>query len=103
LEEIRQKRAAQRLSKASSGPDLSEIPNPAGNFIHLQFQCFAISFSTSFAILIDYFIISDFPVIRKSESGNRLSEVAFLCLSKIVPGDLIGFFRIATVLIMRMP
>ncbi|EOA14855.1 hypothetical protein CARUB_v10028171mg [Capsella rubella] len=45
LEEIRQKRAAQRLSKASSGPDLSEIPNPA-----------------------------DFPVIRKSESGNRLSE-----------------------------
>jgi hypothetical protein len=74
LEEIRQKRAAQRLSKASSGPDLSEIPNPA-----------------------------DFPVIRKSESGNRLSEVAFLCLSKIVPGDLIGFFRIATVLIMRMP
>lgn len=45
LEEIRQKRAAQRLSKASSGPDLSEIPNPA-----------------------------DFPVIRKSESGNLLSE-----------------------------
>ncbi|KFK27455.1 hypothetical protein AALP_AA8G385100 [Arabis alpina] len=45
LEEIRQKRAAQRLSKASSGPDLSEIPNP-----------------------------SEFTGIRKSESGNRLSE-----------------------------
>ncbi|CAH8306315.1 unnamed protein product [Eruca vesicaria subsp. sativa] len=29
LEEIRQKRAAQRLSKTSSGPDLSEIPIPA--------------------------------------------------------------------------
>nr|VDD32672.1 unnamed protein product [Brassica oleracea] len=28
LEEIRQKRAAQRLSKTSSGPDLSEIPIP---------------------------------------------------------------------------
>ncbi|CAN8301372.1 unnamed protein product [Cochlearia groenlandica] len=45
LEEIRQKRAAQRLSKAASGPDLSEIPNPA-----------------------------DFSGIRKSQSGNRLSE-----------------------------
>uniref|UniRef100_A0A1J3IYB6 Uncharacterized protein n=1 Tax=Noccaea caerulescens TaxID=107243 RepID=A0A1J3IYB6_NOCCA len=45
LEEIRQKRAAQRLSKAASGPDLSEIPHPA-----------------------------DFPGIRKSESGNILSE-----------------------------
>ncbi|ESQ42454.1 hypothetical protein EUTSA_v10013620mg [Eutrema salsugineum] len=48
LEEIRQKRAAQRLSKASSGPDLSEIPNPAG--------------------------------IRKSESGNRLSETDIAAL-----------------------
>ncbi|ESQ42455.1 hypothetical protein EUTSA_v10013620mg [Eutrema salsugineum] len=51
LEEIRQKRAAQRLSKASSGPDLSEIPNPA-----------------------------DFPGIRKSESGNRLSETDIAAL-----------------------
>ncbi|KFK27454.1 hypothetical protein AALP_AA8G385000 [Arabis alpina] len=30
--EIHKKRAAQRLSKASSSPDLSEIPNPSGKF-----------------------------------------------------------------------
>ncbi|XP_010541413.1 PREDICTED: interaptin [Tarenaya hassleriana] len=45
LEEIRQKRAAERLSKASSGPDLSKIP-----------------------------IAADVAEIRKSESVNRLSE-----------------------------
>ncbi|CAI9776401.1 unnamed protein product [Fraxinus pennsylvanica] len=44
LEEIRQKRAAERLSKASSGPDLTKAP------------------------------ISDVVGIKKSESGNRLSE-----------------------------
>ncbi|KAJ7012674.1 WEB family protein [Populus alba x Populus x berolinensis] len=45
LEEIRQKRAAERLSKASSGPDLTKIPTPSDN-----------------------------AGMRKSESGNRLSE-----------------------------
>uniref|UniRef100_A0A7N0U463 Uncharacterized protein n=1 Tax=Kalanchoe fedtschenkoi TaxID=63787 RepID=A0A7N0U463_KALFE len=45
LEEIRQKRAAERLSKASSGPDLGKIPVP-----------------------------NDASGMRKSESGNRLSE-----------------------------
>ncbi|KAL2471376.1 myosin heavy chain-related [Abeliophyllum distichum] len=45
LEEIRQKRAAERLSKASSGPDLTKV-------------------STS----------ADVVGMRKSESGNRLSE-----------------------------
>ncbi|KAJ6948154.1 WEB family protein [Populus alba x Populus x berolinensis] len=45
LEEIRQKRAAERLSKASSGPDLTKIPTPNDN-----------------------------AGMRKSESGNRLSE-----------------------------
>ncbi|CAM8952670.1 unnamed protein product [Rhodiola kirilowii] len=45
LEEIRQKRAAERLSKAASGPDLTQIPFP-----------------------------QDASSIRKSESGNRLSE-----------------------------
>ncbi|XP_061993402.1 uncharacterized protein LOC133711268 [Rosa rugosa] len=44
LEEIRQKRAAERLSKTSSGPDLSQIP-PIDN-----------------------------GGMRKSESANRLSE-----------------------------
>ncbi|KAL2489034.1 myosin heavy chain-related [Forsythia ovata] len=45
LEEIRQKRAAERLSKASSGPDLTKASTPA-----------------------------DVVGMRKSESGNRLSE-----------------------------
>ncbi|KAJ6755314.1 hypothetical protein OIU79_027847 [Salix purpurea] len=45
LEEIRQKRAAERLSKASSGPDLTKLPIPNDN-----------------------------AGMRKSESGNRLSE-----------------------------
>ncbi|OMO61991.1 hypothetical protein CCACVL1_23097 [Corchorus capsularis] len=45
LEEIRQKRAAERISKVSSGSDLTKASIP-----------------------------SDIPVIRKSESGNRLSE-----------------------------
>ncbi|KAF9675399.1 hypothetical protein SADUNF_Sadunf09G0028400 [Salix dunnii] len=45
LEEIRQKRAAERLSKASSGPDLTNVPIPNDN-----------------------------AGIRKSESENRLSE-----------------------------
>ncbi|EXC10732.1 hypothetical protein L484_025316 [Morus notabilis] len=45
LEEIRQKRAAERLSKTSSGPDLSKVSNS-----------------------------NDLVPIRKSESGNRLSE-----------------------------
>ncbi|KAF5744565.1 WEB family protein [Tripterygium wilfordii] len=45
LEDIRQKRAAQKLSKTSSGPDLSTASST-----------------------------NDVPVIRKSESGNRLSE-----------------------------
>ncbi|CAI9770866.1 unnamed protein product [Fraxinus pennsylvanica] len=44
LEEIRQKRAAERLSKASSGPDLTKAPIP------------------------------DVVGMKKSESGNRLSE-----------------------------
>ncbi|KAK9940630.1 hypothetical protein M0R45_017281 [Rubus argutus] len=44
LEEIRQKRAAERLSKTSSGPDLSQIPP------------------------------IDIVGMRKSESANRLSE-----------------------------
>ncbi|CAA2988063.1 Hypothetical predicted protein [Olea europaea subsp. europaea] len=44
LEEIRQKRAAERLSKASSGPDLTKAP------------------------------IADVVGMKKSESGNRLSE-----------------------------
>ncbi|KAL5580915.1 hypothetical protein UlMin_013357 [Ulmus minor] len=46
LEEIRQKRAAERLSKTSSGPDLTKVPNS-----------------------------NDMVAIRKSESGNRLSEI----------------------------
>ncbi|XVE59326.1 hypothetical protein DITRI_Ditri05aG0036800 [Diplodiscus trichospermus] len=46
LEEIRQKRAAERISKASSGSDLTKASIP-----------------------------TDIPVIKKSESGNRLSEV----------------------------
>ncbi|XP_061337951.1 uncharacterized protein LOC133284856 isoform X2 [Gastrolobium bilobum] len=45
LEEIRQKRAAERLSKASSGPDLSQVPST-----------------------------SEIAGMNKSESGNRLSE-----------------------------
>ncbi|KAJ1412345.1 putative myosin-14 isoform X2 [Sesbania bispinosa] len=45
LEEIRQKRAAERLSKTSSGPDLSKVPS-----------------------------ISEIAGMNKSESGNRLSE-----------------------------
>ncbi|CAI8592287.1 unnamed protein product [Vicia faba] len=45
LEEIRQKRAAERLVKTSSGPDLSQVPT-----------------------------ISEMATINKSESGNRLSE-----------------------------
>ncbi|CAL5200134.1 unnamed protein product [Lathyrus oleraceus] len=45
LEEIRQKRAAERLVKTSSGPDLSQVP-----------------------------IISEMATINKLESGNRLSE-----------------------------
>ncbi|XP_004486979.1 uncharacterized protein [Cicer arietinum] len=45
LEEIRQKRAAERLVKASSGPDLSLVPT-----------------------------ISEMAAMNKSESGNRLSE-----------------------------
>ncbi|OAY57827.1 myosin-16 isoform X1 [Manihot esculenta] len=45
LEEIRQKRAAERLSKTSSGPDLTKTPNPNDNI-----------------------------GIKKSESANRLSE-----------------------------
>ncbi|CAI0393039.1 unnamed protein product [Linum tenue] len=45
LEDIRQKRAAERLSKASSGPDLSKSP-----------------------------ILADNVGIKKSESANRLSE-----------------------------
>ncbi|KAK8601627.1 hypothetical protein V6N13_058689 [Hibiscus sabdariffa] len=45
LEEIRQKRAAERISKASSGSDLTEAPIPA-----------------------------DIPVTKKSESENRLSQ-----------------------------
>ncbi|CAK7331420.1 unnamed protein product [Dovyalis caffra] len=45
LEEIRQKRAAERLSKASSGPDLTKVS-----------------------------ISNDNVGIRKSDSGNRLSE-----------------------------
>lgn len=44
LDEIRQKRAAEKLTKASSGPDLTKPPNP------------------------------DDGGIKKSESGNRLSE-----------------------------
>ncbi|KAL4558195.1 hypothetical protein LXL04_036393 [Taraxacum kok-saghyz] len=31
LEEIRQKRAAQKLSKTSSGPDITKPPSPKGN------------------------------------------------------------------------
>ncbi|WRX32213.1 hypothetical protein QQP08_025952 [Theobroma cacao] len=45
LEEIRQKRAAERMSKASSGSDLTKASIP-----------------------------TDIPVVKKSESGNRLSE-----------------------------
>ncbi|KAK6927023.1 hypothetical protein RJ641_008742 [Dillenia turbinata] len=45
LEEIRQKRAAERLSKASSGPDLTNASSP-----------------------------NDSVGMRKSESGNRISE-----------------------------
>ncbi|KAA8543822.1 hypothetical protein F0562_022001 [Nyssa sinensis] len=45
LEEIRQKRAAERLSKTSSGPDLSNALNP-----------------------------NDVLGMKKSESGNRISE-----------------------------
>ncbi|XP_030503800.2 uncharacterized protein LOC115719054 [Cannabis sativa] len=45
LEEIRQKRAAERLSKTSSGPDLSKVSNS-----------------------------NDVVSMRKSESGNRISE-----------------------------
>ncbi|KAK9279501.1 hypothetical protein L1049_013180 [Liquidambar formosana] len=45
LDEIRQKRAAERLSKASSGPDLSKVSSS-----------------------------NDVAGMRKSESGNRLSE-----------------------------
>ncbi|KAK4254918.1 hypothetical protein QN277_007991 [Acacia crassicarpa] len=46
LEEIRQKRAADRLSKTSSGPDLSKIPNPA-----------------------------EIAGMKKSESANKLSDM----------------------------
>ncbi|XP_062085050.1 autophagy-related protein 23 [Humulus lupulus] len=45
LEEIRQKRAAERLSKTSSGPDLSKVSNA-----------------------------NDVVAMRKSASGNRISE-----------------------------
>ncbi|KAK6247126.1 hypothetical protein QUC31_018691 [Theobroma cacao] len=45
LEEIRQKRAAERMSKASSGSDLTKASIP-----------------------------TDIPVVKKSERGNRLSE-----------------------------
>ncbi|CAJ2660922.1 unnamed protein product [Trifolium pratense] len=45
LEEIRQKRAAERLVKASSGPDLSQVPT-----------------------------IPEMAGMNKSDSGNRLSE-----------------------------
>ncbi|GLU02303.1 hypothetical protein SLE2022_195570 [Rubroshorea leprosula] len=45
LEEIRQKRAAERLSKTSSGPDLTKVPTP-----------------------------NDSPSIKKSDSEIRLSE-----------------------------
>ncbi|XVF46594.1 hypothetical protein PTKIN_Ptkin03bG0039700 [Pterospermum kingtungense] len=45
LEDIRQKRAAERISKASSGSDLTKAPIP-----------------------------TDIPVMKKSESGTRLSE-----------------------------
>ncbi|XP_031286402.1 GRIP1-associated protein 1 [Pistacia vera] len=47
LEEIRQKRAAERLSKTSSGPDLTQVSSIP---------------------------INDISGMRKSESGNRLSE-----------------------------
>ncbi|KAK6935800.1 hypothetical protein RJ641_032830 [Dillenia turbinata] len=46
LEEIRQKRAAERLTKVSSGPDLTNASSPI-----------------------------DSVGIRKSESGNRISDV----------------------------
>ncbi|XP_015873857.3 uncharacterized protein LOC107410889 [Ziziphus jujuba] len=48
LEEIRQKRAAERLSKTSSGPDLTDVSNS-----------------------------NDVTEIRKSASGNRLPEIDF--------------------------
>uniref|UniRef100_A0A2P2KRM6 Myosin heavy chain-related family protein n=2 Tax=Rhizophora mucronata TaxID=61149 RepID=A0A2P2KRM6_RHIMU len=49
LQEIRQKRAAERFFQASSGSDLSKVEIPNDNV-----------------------------GMRKSESGNRLSEVPFL-------------------------
>ena len=50
LEEIRQKRAVERLSKAPSGPDLTKVSGP-----------------------------NDTVGMKKSESGNRLSEVKSIC------------------------
>ncbi|KAK6646093.1 hypothetical protein PHAVU_L008343 [Phaseolus vulgaris] len=57
LEEIRQKRAAERLSKIPSGPDLTKVPSTP-----------------------------ELAGMNKAESGNRLSEIDFSALSSQLKG-----------------
>lgn len=80
LEDIRQKRAAERLSKISSGPDLTKSPNGIDyGFVFWCFSFLNIVFLSFFLMLL---LRLDVPVagIRKSESANRLSEVLIFLL-----------------------
>lgn len=86
LEEIRQKRAAERLSKTSSGPDLGQVPSTSGQnspprewtycvFIIIMMIPFLCAL---FSAIQNYFSFpSETSGMSKSESANRLSEVTF--------------------------
>lgn len=80
LEEIRQKRAAERLIKASSGPDLTQ-PSFHNGSHHLSLSLIIkLSFFLKKKYL--YFLCTDFVGMKKSESGNRLTEVGkIICKS----------------------
>ena len=72
LEEIRQKRAAERLSKASSGPDLSTVPSTSGQKQSLScfrlFLC-AIAISAMNTIFLFLLIFVFLSIIRNC--GNE--------------------------------
>ena len=90
LEEIRQKRAAERLSKASSGPDLIKVSSPSGLYYSQNWclRCIRVCLYLYAIILLisrikTFFFFSLFSTetvgIKKSESGSRLSEVKSIC------------------------
>ncbi|XP_075503882.1 uncharacterized protein LOC142541149 isoform X2 [Primulina tabacum] len=74
LEEIRQKRAAERMYKASSGSDLTEPETING----VKFSCFCFFFPMGFHNLVVFsFFFGGFVDgmrIKKSDSANRLTE-----------------------------